>query len=76
MRLLNPNQTITFPGAIIQVSHITNPPKLFKKKRSEGKLKHDNEFRKLEEIFEDRDGDVFDMVLYFSPFHELKTTNI
>ena len=30
-------------------------------------------FRKLEEIFEDRDGDVFDTVFSFFLFHELKS---
>ena len=30
------------------------------------------EFNKLEEIFEDRDGDVFDTVLSFGNIHELK----
>ena len=29
-------------------------------------------FNKLEETFEDRDGDVFNIVLYFGPMHELK----
>ena len=33
---------------------------------------HVREFNKLEEMFEDQDGDVFDTALSFNPMHELK----
>ena len=35
--------------------------------------KQDLEFQKLEEVFEDRDDDIFDYVLSFGPIHQLKT---
>ena len=31
-----------------------------------------HKFSKLDDIFEDRDGDIFDTVLSFGPMHELK----
>ena len=34
------------------------------------------EFQKLEEIFEDRDGDVLDTIISFVPFHQLKYVRI
>ena len=41
---------------------------------SGGEIKaHVHEFRKLEEIFKDKDGNVFDIVLSFGPIHELKS---
>ena len=31
-----------------------------------------HEFGKLEDIFEDRDGNIFDIIISFGPVHELK----